>query len=189
MSSYRFYRPAYIPNACSLANPDREPGFGKIDKGQPFLDDFAGDYLSAKMNDDPDRTLLFDAIGCGYEFMVISEAIRKFLEKETTDPIEYIPMQIRDQNGVPTPEQYWVVNVLEPVDCLNKELSVYEQSSANPNVFIGVDKVVLHEERVPEDRNVFKIEGINQILFSNQLIEKMGAFSNFKWCSVEGFRN
>lgn len=175
--------PAYIPHACSIGSPGNAPGLYKIWEGLPYAEE-APDDLSATMKEDPDRTLRFDTLGNTQRLLVVSKCVRDFLKDAKVTAIEYIPIQIRDHNGTPISERYWIINVLDPIDCLNKEESVYSEHPMDDSLFVNIKKIVLNDS---PNRKIFRIEGIDEIIFSNDLISEMSHFTNMDWCPLEEY--
>lgn len=186
-SPYQVFRPAYISGSCTMHNPRHVPHDYKLFDCLPFAH-LAPDGLNATFTDEPDRRERCDIINSPTNLLVISERLHDFLQQALNDePIEFIPIHFIDHKATPISEKYWAVNALEPVDCLDKEQSIYEPHAMDETMLVNVKKIVLKEEKMIPKRRLFKIEGIDLFIFSNDLVEEMSGFTNLAWHPLDKY--
>jgi len=111
-------------------------------------DDDAGDILiGAKLAKPPKKVVvtelsegeLPDLLESAWSSKIVSEALKKILEKQCPDCIQYIPVQLDEYRG----EKYWIANILTKVSVLDREKSKVTNSPRRPESIRTISKMVL----------------------------------------------
>ena len=112
---------------------------------------------------------LFDVIECGIQKICVSERFKSLfelvLEKTRHQFLKAATIKRMD---------YYCLNVLERIDCLDWEKAKYEISSkGNINFSTGDMRVILDWNKVPEDIELFRIDRVpNYIFATHRFAEK-----------------
>lgn len=103
-------------------------------------------------------------IGNLYSLPVISEPIADVLMKNCPDEIELFEVKI----DMKISSRYYFVNILNIVDCIDLEKSVYTLFTPNALVFKTIDKLVFATEKINKD--IFRIKGVRtKIIISEKI--------------------
>jgi hypothetical protein len=157
---------------CVLTGVLRVNDTWEIDEGISRIASWPGD-ASAKMSKKfPKDTGLADSVYCPH--IVVSERVKRLLESEQARPVELLPLQILNHNDKVVATDYFVVNPLEIVDCIDLAASEGKENPLDPGTLYGVARLVLREDAVPRTLSVFRIKHwTNVILIRRELAERM----------------
>ena len=118
---------------------------------------------------------LTDFIPNKFSRLIVSEKVRKLLEAEPLD-IEWLPVSIIDKKDHVVDVPYAIAHVLGTVDCVDLERSEYDRSSFSPEQFLVIRRLVLREDKIPEQRSLFRIkEYPRTFIIRVDLLEKLAA--------------
>ncbi|MFY0523312.1 imm11 family protein [Archangium gephyra] len=118
---------------------------------------------------------LTDFIPNKFSRLIVSEKVRKLLEAEPLD-IEWLPVSIIDKKDRVVDVPYAIAHVLGTVDCVDLERSEYDRSSFSPEQFLVIRRLVLREDKIPEQRSLFRIkEYPRAFIIRVDLLEKLAA--------------
>jgi hypothetical protein len=95
--------------------------------------------------------------------LLVSEALKAFLEQRSGVRIEFIPATLRNQRGRMLKEPYFIANVLGKVDCMDRRKSQVTWSSIDPKIASSISSLVLDPKRIPEDARLFRLGGANGV--------------------------
>ncbi len=146
------------PFACVLADFKGSDDLEPLWDGEPVKESFPSDAEFVMSPDFPDNTVLTDYLKNQHHLIVGSEKLKRFFEEQKGDPIEYLPVAIRDHKGK-IAAHYYIINPLRPVDCLDRKASRAQASSTRPSRILDVDRVVLRADALPPDRKLFRTAG------------------------------
>ena len=138
------------------------------------------------MNEDHSGMRLVDFVANHLLYIIVSDKVKKVFEQEGVENIEYLPVSIYDQKKRLASADYFIANVLGAVDCLDHEKSEYDRSVVNPTKIQHFDKVVIHEDKVPENLKIFRLkESPSTIFIRHDLLEtlkknKLKGFETFR---------
>ena len=138
------------------------------------------------MNEDHPGMRLVDFVANHLTYLIVSDDVKQVLEQEGVQNIEYLPVSIYDQKKRLASSEYFILNVLGTVDCLDYEKSEYERSLVNPARIQHFDKVEIHEDKVPEDIKIFRLKDRPAMIFIRSDLLK--AFKKNKLSGFETFR-
>lgn len=94
--------------------------------------------------------------------LIVSEGVRDFLADSPEAPFLQF-FAITPARRTPAPN-YFIVNVVEPLECLDREASIFEIPAANPDVFISFDKMVI-DTKALAGRRLFCMRGYPTEIF------------------------
>lgn len=107
------------------------------------------------------------------ELMVTSLALKEAVAIEG-DTIEWLPVKLINHKGRMAPEQYFVMNPLRVVDCVDAKASNARYNPINEQYIDECDRLVLREDAIPEGLDVLRIQFIaGGILIRKSLAEKL----------------
>ena len=147
----------------------------EIDDGVQRLKGWPADAFAAMDARFPKDIGLADCL-YGASFLVISLNAKRFLENEDVTKVEFLPIKIINHKGRVASEDYFVVNPLEIVDCIDKDASEVELDSIDTGAISGCAQLVLRKEVIPPHFKVFRPafwSGL--ILIRRELAQRMTA--------------
>lgn len=107
---------------------------------------------------------------------VISERLKKILESFNFKDTQFLPVLIRDDNGVEH-DGYYILHVYNKIKCMDWENSVWEKDRFN-KAKANIISLVLNNEAIDaiplNERLVFKVwEDSTKLLFHQSIVEKI----------------
>jgi hypothetical protein len=114
----------------------------------------AGDYFTTTTNHLPVSRQCAEAITSGFN----------------VGPHERVPARIRNSKGRIHVADVVILNPLGRIDCLDWERSDLNKNKENPMVRI-LGKWSLKADRIPADRDLFRVKGLIGYVFSDRLVE------------------
>ncbi|MEP1446870.1 MAG: DUF1629 domain-containing protein [Paraglaciecola sp.] len=146
-----------VPNACSLYHFE---GFDKsylLHEGIELANKFPDDVYFDMHPDRPHDTLLVDSLFNTDKERVISESLKKFLVAKKSPNLEFLPVKIMDHKGKFIEDKYFIMNVLDHQNCLDYDASEAEISLINDKTIDSVEQIVLLDEKVNDNFDIFRI--------------------------------
>nr|WP_158622310.1 DUF1629 domain-containing protein [Corallococcus sp. CA047B] len=106
-----------------------------------------------------DRGLeLTDSIPNTLDLIIASERLKQFLEANAGARMEFLPARLLDQKDRIVPEPFYVLNLLEVVECVDLEKSQYERSVMDPTFIAWFSLLVLDAARIPPQAKLFRLK-------------------------------
>ncbi|CAM3234417.1 hypothetical protein G4177_21685 [Corallococcus sp. ZKHCc1 1396] len=120
-----------------------------------------------------DRGLeLTDSIPNTLGLIIVSERLKRFLEANAGAHMEFLPARLLDQKDRLVPEPYFILNLLEVVECVDLEKSQYERSAIIPSFIAWFSLLVVDPARIPPEAKLFRLkEKPNLILIREDLAQ------------------
>jgi hypothetical protein len=112
------------------------------------------------------------------------------LRAHKVDHIEYLPVSIIDHQGNVLSNEYFILNPLQLVDCIDREQSKFTASRIQPDEISRLDKLVIRESAVPKDQQLFRMQGFGNIaLVAKPLADSLakGNFTGLTWQPVDKY--
>lgn len=128
---------------------------GEIWAAKPVADRWPKDALMSTEKA-PKTAKLFDYPHNSHRLLVVSERVAEFVRSQNVSHVEYLPVGIRLKDRV---EPYVILNLLTPVDCLDRAASSATPLSSNKDV-LRVSRLVLDADRVDPARALFPVLGV-----------------------------
>ena len=88
--------------------------------------------------------------------LVVSAALREFLESQKVDNVEFLPVPIFDHKKKQIADKYFIINLLDPVDCLLTDQCEVRWGRIDKTDISRLKKFVIDESRVPTKRRLFR---------------------------------
>lgn len=174
MNDYLVWRPGTMKDGiCKLKGLTGVPKSFQINSGVSRMQGWPGEAASAMNPSFPKDLGLADSL-FGANFLVISGKAKQLIEQETTDKIEFLPIKIMNHKGRVASEDYFVVNPLDVVDCIDKDASAVVLDSFNKDMIDGCARLVLKEAAIPKGSKIFRTKfWSGRILIHRELARKM----------------
>jgi hypothetical protein len=117
---------------------------------------------------------LTDAIPNSLNLYLVSERFKVFLEKWSEASIEFLPIRIRNQKGRLETDNYYIMNLLGTVGCVDLEKSKFRRSAMEPERIFRFYLLVLNEALIPPSTKLFRLkEQPNIIIAREDLVQKI----------------
>ena len=128
-----------------------------------------------------------DLLESGWSSRMVSATLKKILEKNCPDCIQYIPVKLAAHPDA----KYWIANVLTSIECVDREKSKLKTFPKPPHTIKGVSKLVLKPigDDVPA---LFRIAELTpDMLVSEALRKEIEAASSSagKFIKVQDYRH
>lgn len=157
-SDFLVWRPGTMKDGiCKLKQLSGVTDSFEIDEGISRIAGWPAEASASMSPRFPKDIGLADSL-YGASFLVVSGAVRQFLDGEAVPRMEYLPLQILNHKGRVASDGYFVVNALAVVDCIDQAASVVEQDSLDPGAFSGCKQLVLREEVIPPELAVLRLQ-------------------------------
>lgn len=153
---YRIWRHKLLPAVCQL---DEFEGFEDVtlfEDGISLSDGFPSNVTMRMSDRFPDDVLLADNLANTNGVVVISQAMRAFLEKENVPHVEYLPLTILDHRRRVASKEYFILNPVGLVDCLDVERCQPEWSVFDDGRIDHLKFFALEPSRIDEPRVLFR---------------------------------
>ena len=108
--------------------------------------------------DRPMNTLLPDNVYNVNMMIVASRRLKEFLARQALPGVEYLPVVVINHKGDPVLDPFFIVHPVNHLDCVDEEQSVFRRSDIDDS-YEHFDRMVIDANRVPPDRQLFRING------------------------------
>ncbi len=142
--------------------------FGKT---EPLLKRFKADsqYMS-------DTKPLYSWVDNSMTLPIISKELKKHFESAGGSDFEFLPIIILNQRNKVESTEYVIAHPLSAVDAIDLEKSTYKFSPLTPGKFQTWKKMVLIEEKIPHEFEIFRLKQIfKAIIVSDSLKQRIEA--------------
>ena len=179
-----------VKNACVLGDMRGFQDIYDLKSGVSFVESFPPD-VEFEMNPDfPDNIVLTDNLINEEGLIVGSGKLKQFLESRGANRLEYLAVSIRDHKGRIASKDYYVLNPIDPVECLDDESSVAEPSLILPDEIDSVQTLVLNVERIDPKREIFRIARFPIVTVVHrrlaEAIDQQG-FTGVRWLELSDY--
>ncbi|MEP0548458.1 MAG: DUF1629 domain-containing protein [Rhodothermales bacterium] len=188
--AFAFWKTRTAPGTCTCTALQGFDEEHRIAYAQPVADRFPSD-TSYKMSDErPNDIQLADAIANRDNYLLVSPALRAFLEAEGGARAEFLPTQILNHKGRVASDEYVIVNVLDVHDAIDLDRSEVKWNNIDPDKISWFDELVLDEERIPADCRMLRLQHFtNRLLVREDLADEIRnqGFTGVSFVATEGF--
>lgn len=184
MSNYVIWYNRQRNNECTLRDFVGMDNTFPLTAGLSLEASFPDDSSFAMDADEPTKFGLTDSLSNTNQVIVASEALSEFFKKNAVPSVEYLPTKIIDHKGRLLKDKYFILHPINPVDCLNLDGVEVEYSLILPDQIDALDRIVLHEDKIPSDRVFFRCLNFSDvILVKRSFADAISAagFTGFKW--------
>jgi hypothetical protein len=156
-SNFVIWKYKSVDGACVLQDLRGLDQTFRLNNGTPLAQEFPGD-VSLHMNPDfPDDLLLVDNLLNSDMIIVASARLKACIEASKVEKVEYLPVSIIDHKGRVVSSEYFIVHPVEPVECIDENLSEYRVKRSDPDSIRSFKTLVLDEARIPANRALFRL--------------------------------
>jgi hypothetical protein len=152
-----------------------------VDEGKSFAGHMPKD-AKVQLDKRHKGTKLCDFISNVASWLIVSERVRAILAAEP-NPSEVYPLKVLDLKGRPIKAPYFFVHPVGAVDCVDLKKSEYRRSAMEPSRIASVQRVVLHQRKIPPDRTIFRLKE-----FPVTLIIRSDLLGKLKAAEVKGIQ-
>ncbi|MCI0640690.1 MAG: double-CXXCG motif protein [Gemmataceae bacterium] len=152
---------------------DRQPeDMGPIDyrmsRGVRIADEYPPD-ASLYMRDEYPGMKLSSLIGNTKSFLITSMPMKEVIDNLCKSEIEYLPLAIYNHKRRLASRDYFIINPIGGVDCLNLKASEIEYFEGD---IVGIDKYVLDTDKLEKCPDLFRIpQHLEMYVISERLAE------------------
>ena len=160
---------------CKLKKITGVPDIFEINAGVSRLAGWPDDAAAAMSPKFPKDLGLADSL-YGAIFVVVSAKVHHILEPEGGGRVEFLPLKIHDHKGRLASDEYFVVNPLAIVDCIDETASLAVRDEIDENSIESCAALVLREDAVSAGIVIFRPEHWRSlILIRRALADKLTA--------------
>ncbi len=180
---------APVPHAFVLHKLSGVELHFQLVKGVPRLEGFPTDATHSVDPDYPNEIVTMDAFRSPHLITLISSALKDFLVNKSIIELEFLPVTIINHKNNPVGD-YFILHPVHPIDCMDIQASEAKPHVAVPKNIGEIKRIVLLDDRVELDRQVFKIKGLyREIIVSKALAEEIDAagFTGVSWTNLRDY--
>ncbi len=181
-----------VPKACVIKEFRGVKNIWELNKGIPRADNFP---LNASFRMDPERpddNLLIDNLRNIELLIVGSLKLKNFLESRRLKKIEYLPVTILDQKGKVASHDYFIINPIEPVECLDLKKSGAGFSRIDKTQVARVQQLVIDKSRLDMNREMFRPKDFHKITLVRRDLAKAidkAKFTGITWVEIQDYNS
>lgn len=148
--------PSENPEYCFLDNVPKgtEDFTYRMSKGKMMGDDYPKN-AKIYMDDDNSGIKLPSLIGNTNSFLIASKEVKEVIESLNSDPTEYLSFDLYNHKKRIASKNYFIINPLIILDCLNIEKSEIEWEE---DEVVGIDKFILDPDKLKSAPDIFRIK-------------------------------
>lgn len=108
--------------------------------------------------------------------LVVSKKLKNYLEENAVDDrLEFLQVRIITHDD--TIENYFILNPLDIIDCIDIDASGVDWNPICPEEIMGCDMLQIDESKIPEGKKLFRLKHWPKIkLISNNFAEQLIAY-------------
>lgn len=110
------------------------------------------------------RGVITDYIDNVHSLIIISETIKSCIQKHCKDKLQYHPVNLQRSSD----RLFFILNILNVIDAIDYETSVYSEIIPNTKVLKKIDKLILDQSKI-KDSSIFTLQGRTEIIISEKL--------------------
>ncbi|MBU8899854.1 hypothetical protein DRW03_15855 [Corallococcus sp. H22C18031201] len=152
--------------------PEGLDGFGfRLAEGDSTDDVYPEDariYLSPYSAGLKLSTLLGNSIG----YLIVHAALMTILKEHAPSGVEYRRFSLYNQRRRLHSQEYWIINPLTLVPCLDREHSRIQYATSNPDQIVGIDELVFDSQRLEAAPDLFRIPEQRMSYFISERIAR-----------------
>lgn len=111
---------------------------------------------------------LADAIPNTLHLAFVSSKLKGILEKHSGTNIEFLPVRIRDHKGRIVKASYFIANVLDAAECLDRKRSRYGDNPLDKEQVGRITLLVLDEQKLPAGKKLFRLGEKRELLLVHE---------------------
>lgn len=171
-SSYSILRDELDDRYCGIWDYlDEFPDIENPAEGIPMRDTFPAGVRFQMARETP-GLLIADVINNALGYLMVSAKGKAFLEAHAKAPIEWLRFTLLNHKARVASDDCWIANVLGTVDCVDLHRTKGEMSAVDPDEFMNITWLVLDPQRIPPDRNLFRIASLPSVMIVRDDLRK-----------------
>lgn len=162
----------------------------RFDTGQPLRHEFPRDAAFHMNPDFPTDLELPDNVANSLQVLLVSARLQKALQAAGVADVEYLPVAIVDHEGHVASATHVIVHPVGLVDAIDLANSAYQLHRFVKGRIDKVTRLVVGLERLPAERQLFKLRGYGTpVLVRRALAQGLAssAFSGLDWMDLSAF--
>jgi len=176
---------------CRVGNPNGVEDDYELTQGIARSDGFPSDAFFAMDKRHPKRVALPDSVSNNDQLVLVSRKLKEFVESRKPRQVEYLQVAIRDHRGRVASPDYFIVNPLIVVECIDTKRSKLTWNAMEPTLIAGVVDLVLQDD-VKIERGVllFRPKHLeNVVMVTADLADAVGAagFTGTRFVEIADF--
>jgi hypothetical protein len=150
------WRKEYREGYCVIENPEGVEKEHLLLKGVSMKDGWPKNVFCRMSIDYPKDIQLSDNL-YGGNLVIISNRTKELLESLTaSDKIEYLPVEIRNHKGRDASKDYFFMNPLNILDCIDQAKSGVIWNKIDKTRISSCKRLILKDPVIPPDCNIFR---------------------------------
>ncbi len=134
-------------------------GSWRMAEGAKIADKWPKEPPPVYPSDDCLATKLPSLIGNTLSYLIVSSDLRKLIQEQCREPeIEYLPITLYTRKKREQSRDYWLVNPIGTVDCLDLARSEIVYNKAGTGEVVAVHKFVLDSRKLTDVAPLFRIK-------------------------------
>ncbi|AKQ70489.1 hypothetical protein A176_007401 [Myxococcus hansupus] len=189
--NYVLIESTYEGDAAQFGNLQNYDSRFELRKGIPLTGKIPHDAAYRMRDDFPNHVALHDSLYNLDRQLVVNEKVKAFLEVESVQHVEYLPVNVLNHKDRKVNERYFIINLLPLVDCIDLEKTQAKRNRLDPKKLMHVSNLTVHEDKIPATAKLVRMDLLTAaILIRRDLADKMNAanFRGFKISEISDFR-
>lgn len=133
------------------------PKMWRIGKGLPMEHRYPPDVV-LKMDGGHKGLVVPDLVSNTESIALVSSKLKGLLEQHSGARIEFLPVSIANHKGRVAAKDYFIANVLDHVDCVDKERSEVEELHPDPTLLSGLFRLQVLQDQIPSEAKLFRLK-------------------------------
>ncbi|MFL5349316.1 MAG: imm11 family protein [Hyalangium sp.] len=129
----------------------------RISEGRPMEHRYPPDVV-LKMDRAHKGLVVPDLVANTERIAIVSTRLKGLLEQHSGARIEFLPVSIANHKGRIAAKDYCIANVLDHVDCIDKERSEVEELNPDPTLLSGLFRLQVLQDRIPSEAKMFRLK-------------------------------
>lgn len=191
MSNFVIWAYPLVANSATLADCKGLNDAYKIHDGESLTTLDSKDIYFFMNPEWPESIILIDNLLNQNALTIVSERLKTFIAGLDIGFIEFCPINIINHAGEKTDSQYYLMQAIELVDCLDKKNSDFRFSRIAEDDICRLRKLVIVESAIPHNRPVFRMKHFGRVLFFRRdIAEQLSAagFTGVGWTEIEKYK-
>lgn len=159
MHSYFTFAELFDKKTCLLSEaPDAlEAKRWRISKGLRMDQRYPPDVV-LPMDPDHRGVVVPDLVNNTMALCIASKRLKELLEAESKANLECLPLSIANHKGRIAATDYFIINVLDHVDCIDLTKSDVDRNSPTPGMLSGLHRLFILEDQIPPEARLFRLK-------------------------------
>jgi len=189
-SNYVVWKNKRVANGCVLNDLKGVPKIFQLRKGISRLAGFGEDAVY-KMKPDRERDMIVPDSVFNTELLIVASArLKDYFEKLNIPWVEYLPITLLDHKGKPVKDPCYIINALDPVDCLDVDKCEATWSKMVPDDIDELKHLVIDETKIDPQRQLFRCKHYYRVVLVKRelamAIEEAG-FTGIGWLELDKY--